>query len=240
METYFQTLQMSKSKALRVQDDAGLSLDYFCVPRHYEPYLENVLVSSGMISDRIERLARDIVNDLNMFSSEDEVPLVCLCVLKGGYKFFSDLVDSIKALNRNSGKSLPFFVDFIRMKSYENDKSTGKVTLSYVDGLDFLRGKNVLVVEDIVDTGRTIERLLKELEIYKPNNLLVVSLLVKRDLSTFMPHYVAFDIPNVFVVGYALDYNEHFRDLNHLCVINQAGIDKFKQEKKPVDNGATA
>ena len=94
-----------------------------------------------------------------------------------------------------------------------------------------LRGKNVLIVEDMIDTGRTMQKLLKTISKYEPKSVKVACLLRKRTpLSDgFVPDYVGFEIPNKYLVGYALDYNEYFRDLSHVCVINQAGIDRYKK-----------
>ena len=78
-----------------------------------------------------------------------------------------------------------------------------------------IKGKNVLIVEDIIDTGRTIVKLLKTLEKFEPKNVRVCSLLTKRTNKSngYVPHYAGFSVPEKFVVGYALDLNEHFRDL---------------------------
>lgn len=81
----------------------------------------------------------------------------------------------------------------------------------------------------VVDTGRTMKKLLTTLDKYKPKSVHVASLLVKRTpLSCgYRPDYTGFEIPNHFVVGYALDYNEYFRDLQHVCVINDVGKKKY-------------
>ncbi|KAK8734666.1 hypothetical protein OTU49_005923 [Cherax quadricarinatus] len=92
-----------------------------------------------------------------------------------------------------------------------------------------LSGRNVLVVEDIIDTGKTMEKLLAILKNHQPKSVRVASLLVKRksDSTGYRPDYCGFEIPDKFVVGYALDYNEYFRDLNHICVINDSGKKKY-------------
>ncbi|ELU15471.1 hypothetical protein CAPTEDRAFT_203422 [Capitella teleta] len=207
-------------------DQRGYDLNMFCVPMHYENDLESVLIPSGVIQDRIERLARDIFNDI------DGQPLVALCVLKGGYKFFSDLIEKIQILCRNSHKTLPISIDFIRLKSYVDDKS-GDIQVIGGDNLSSLTGKNVLIVEDIIDTGNTMLKLLNLLEQSQPKLIKVASLLVKRTpLSVgYKPDYTGFEIPDKFVVGYALDYNEYFRDLGHVCVINEAGKKKYAVQK---------
>ncbi|XP_035283914.1 phosphoribosyltransferase domain-containing protein 1b [Anguilla anguilla] len=202
----------------------GYHLDLFTFPEHYSGDLECVYLPHGIIMDRTERLARDIMDDLG------DHDIVVLCVLKGGYQFCADLVEYIKALSRNSNKSLLMRVDFIRLKSYLNDKSTEDLHIVGAEDLSVLNGKNVLIVEAIVDTGKTMKALLKHVETFKPKMVKVAGLLVKRVENAVgrSPDYVGFEIPNRFVVGYALDYNEYFRDLNHICVISESGKMKYK------------
>ena len=101
-----------------------------------------------------------------------------------------------------------------------------------MDHLSILKGKNILIVEDIIDTGRTMQRLLATLAKYEPKSVTVACLLRKRTpLSDgYAPHHVGFEIPDKFVVGYALDYNEYFRDLDHICAINDHGKEKYSAE----------
>merc|ERR1712156_351079 len=165
-------------------------------------------------------------------ASEEPEPLVSLCVLKGGYKFYSDLQDKINNLNSNHEKSVPMRVEFVRLKSYENTESAGEVQIVGVSSEELvnLKGKNVLVVEDIIDTGKTMEKLLKTLTKFSPKSVKVASLLLKRrpDCTGYRPDYLGFEIPNMFVIGYGgFDYNEYFRDLNHICIINENGKAKY-------------
>ncbi|XP_067903153.1 hypoxanthine-guanine phosphoribosyltransferase isoform X2 [Heterodontus francisci] len=210
---------MAASECVVITDDEqGYDLDLFCIPKHYSNDLERVYIPHGLIMDRTERLARDIMKAMG------DHHIVALCVLKGGYKFFADLLDYIKALNRNSDQSIPMTVDFIRLKSYCNDQSTGEIKVIGGDDLSTLTGK------DIIDTGKTMQTLLTMLQDYKPNMVKVVSLLVKRTPRSvgYRPDFVGFEVPDKFVVGYALDYNEYFRDLNHICVISEKGREKYK------------
>uniref|UniRef100_A0A8C5J4M1 Hypoxanthine-guanine phosphoribosyltransferase n=1 Tax=Junco hyemalis TaxID=40217 RepID=A0A8C5J4M1_JUNHY len=184
-------------------EESGYNKNLFCIPKHYEEDLERVFIPHGLILDRTERLARDIMQDMGSHH------IVALCVLKGGYKFFADLLDRIKALNQNGDKSVPVTVDFVRIKSYCNDSPAEKI--SFVgEELSTLNGK------DIIETGRTMKALLSKIKDKKPRMVKVVSLLVKRTCQSpgYRPDYTGFEIPDKFVVGYALDYNEYFRDLN--------------------------
>lgn len=206
-------------------EDMGYPLELFCIPTHYENDLESVLIPNGVILDRVEKLAQLIAKE---FSNE---PLTCLCVLKGGHQFFADLVDRIKKLNQNTPNSVRLVIDFIRVKSYENMDSTGTVKIIGGDSLEALKGCNVLIVEDIIDTGRTMTKLVKTIEGYDPKCVRVASLFVKRTPHSngYRPHYTGFEVSNHFVVGYALDYNEHFRDLPHVCILNEHGKTKYAQ-----------
>ena len=217
----------NKSNFIKIPDACFLyPVESFSIPKHYEDVLESVLIPHGLIIDRIERIARDIHEGFGANS------MTILCVLKGGFQFCQDLMTYITSLNRNSGRSIQVNIDFIRLKSYENEDSCGSVKALGIDNLEHLKDKNLLVVEDIIDTGKTMEKLLGTLDMLKPRSIKVCSLLLKRrpDSSGYMPDYLGFEIPNLFVSGYGgFDYNEYFRDLNHLCIMNENGRQKFKK-----------
>ena len=208
-------------------NDDGYSIDQFSIPMHYVKYVDKVMIPYGLISDRIEKLAQEIHED---YQGKN---LYVVCILKGGEKIFADLTHNLHKLNSRYGqKSIPLKHDFIRASSYVNTKTTGSVNIDKnLDQLENFRGKDILLVEDIVDTGKTLHALVKLIKQYSPKSIKVVSLLIKRlkESSKFTPDYVGFSIPEKFVVGYCLDYNEHFRDLPHICVLNSKGIEKYKK-----------
>uniref|UniRef100_A0A670YEA3 Phosphoribosyl transferase domain containing 1 n=1 Tax=Pseudonaja textilis TaxID=8673 RepID=A0A670YEA3_PSETE len=104
----------SSGRGVVISDDwPGYSLDLFTYPQHYCGDLDYVLIPHGIIVDRIERLAKDIMQDIG------HNDIVVLCVLKGGYKFCADLVEHIKNLSRNSERFISMKVDFVRVKSYQ-------------------------------------------------------------------------------------------------------------------------
>nr|XP_032631573.1 phosphoribosyltransferase domain-containing protein 1 isoform X2 [Chelonoidis abingdonii] len=197
--------QRGSGRGVVISDDLpGYSLDLFTYPQHYYGDLEYVLIPHGIIVDRTECLAKDIMQDIG------DNNIVVLCVLKGGYKFCADLVEHIETFSRNSERSISMKVDFVRLKSYHNDQSTQDMQIIGGEDLSKLTGK------DIVGTGRTMKALLNNIEKYKPKMIKVASLLVKTTSQPdgYRPDYYGFEIPNVFVVGYALEYNKDFRDLN--------------------------
>ncbi|XP_077364720.1 phosphoribosyltransferase domain-containing protein 1-like [Festucalex cinctus] len=215
-----------KKRGIVIRDDwPGYSLDLFTYPEHYRDDIDSVYIPHGVVVDRTERLARHIVED---FCADANITV--LCVLKGGYKFCADLLECIKVLGRNANKYLETRVEFIRLKSYLNDQSTEDLHIVGSRDLSFLRAKSVLIVEAIVDTGKTMKALLKHVLTFQPKMVKVAGLLVKRvpNMDDNLTDYVGFEIPNRFVVGYALDYNEYFRDLNHICVISKSGKHKYK------------
>ncbi|XP_022436231.1 phosphoribosyltransferase domain-containing protein 1 isoform X1 [Delphinapterus leucas] len=166
---------MEKTKPSEIMDDwPGYDLNLFTYPQHYYGDLDYVLIPHGIVVDRIERLAKDIMKDIGYCD------IMVLCVLKGGYKFCADLVEHLKNISRNSDRFVSMKVDFIRLKSYRNDQSMGEMQIIGGDDLSTLAGKNVLIVEDVVGTGRTMKALLGSIEKYKPNRIKVASLLVKR------------------------------------------------------------
>jgi hypoxanthine phosphoribosyltransferase len=166
-----------------------------------------ILISGGRIQRRIQALAREIRND---FPGE---PLHLVSVLKGGVFFLTDLARSI------SGE---VSFDFIAVSSYGQDtRSSGQVRLTR-DLDSSIEGKTVIVVEDILDTGMTLQYLLRLFQQRKPKHLRVAVLLDKpeRRIAPVRADYVGFSIPNEFVVGYGLDYSERYRNLPYVGVLS--------------------
>lgn len=166
------------------------------------------LVTQEQMRTRIRELGRQIAAD---YAGKD---LVLLGVLKGAYAFYADLARAIR---------IPLRVDFIVVTSYgTKSKSSGKVKL-VSDLTEPVAGKDVLLVEDIVDSGLTVNYLLKTLAKRKPRWLKVCTLLSKPERRTIDVdlQYVGFKIPNKFVVGYGLDYQQKYRNLPYLAALDQ-------------------
>jgi hypoxanthine phosphoribosyltransferase len=169
-----------------------------------------VLITGGRIQKRIQALAKEIRRD---FPKE---PLHLVSVLKGGVFFLTDLARSI------SGE---VSFDFIAVSSYgQNTRSSGQVRLTR-DLDSSIEGKTVIVVEDILDTGMTLQYLLRLFQQRKPKHLRVAVLLDKpeRRITAVRADYVGFSIPNEFVVGYGLDYAERYRNLPYVGVLKLGG-----------------
>jgi hypoxanthine phosphoribosyltransferase len=162
-----------------------------------------LLIPEGRIRARVAALARQIDADYR------DKPLSLVVVLKGAVIFAADLMRQI---------AIPFSIDFIAAASYgAATRSSGAVALRGVDGLD-LAGRHVLVVEDILDTGRTIAAILDRLRSYGSASLALCALLRKPAAAALdLPvGHVGFDIADDFVVGYGMDYAERYRNLRDI------------------------
>ena len=186
-------------------------------PPEYEGHFAFLLMDSTEIRARVKELAKLIHEDY-----KGERP-VLLCTLKGASPFYTHLSDALQ--DHRQG----YDMEFIRASSYEGTESSGNVKLS---GLKYetLKNRPVLLIEDILDTGTTLAHLVPVLqEQSQPASVQVCTLLDKRleegAQKKYTAKYVGFSIPNHFIIGYGLDYNELYRDLKDIFVISQQGID---------------
>ncbi len=166
------------------------------------------IVTQEQMRSRIRELGRQISAD---YAGKD---LVLVGVLKGAYAFFADLARAIR---------IPVQVDFIIVTSYgTRAKTSGKVKL-VTELTEKIKDRDVLLVEDIVDSGLTIQYLTKALAKQKPRSIKVCTLLSKpeRRIVDVPLQYIGFRIPNQYVVGYGLDYQQQYRNLPYLAVLDQ-------------------
>ncbi|MHC1566792.1 MAG: hypoxanthine phosphoribosyltransferase [Candidatus Syntropharchaeia archaeon] len=165
------------------------------------------LIPEEEIQKKVKELGKRISKD---YSGKD---LVVIGILKGSWIFMADLIREI---------TIPVKCDFLKVSSYVGSKSSGKVNIIADIGLSIER-KDVLLIEDIVDTGITIKSIRDMLLLRKPSSLKICSLLDKpsRRVVEIHPDYIGFEIPDRFVVGYGLDYNERFRNLRYIGVIGE-------------------
>lgn len=175
------------------------------------------MIDSKEIKARIKELAALIHDDYKGLRP------ILLCTLKGASPFYTHLSDALQDLRQG------YDMEFVRASSYEGTESSGKVVLSGLS-YDTLKGRHVLLIEDILDTGTTLQYLVPELEKNaQPASVVVCTLLDKRlpegKTKKYQAKYVGFSIPNHFIIGYGLDYNELYRDLKDIFVISQQGIE---------------
>lgn len=173
------------------------------VPQHaYGDDIEHVLISEEELHNRIQEMA----DKLSERMKDEEEDLILLCVLKGAVFFITDFARALK---------IPSQMEFMAVSSYGNSTRSSGVVRILKDLDREIAGRNVIIVEDIIDSGLTLSWLLKNLQGRHPKSLGVVSLLrkpeaVKVDIDL---EDLGFDIPNEFVVGYGLDFAERYRDV---------------------------
>jgi len=171
----------------------------------WPPEIESVLVSEAQIQRRVRQLTQEIQRD---YLGRD---LVIVSLLSGTVMFLADLIRHL---------SLPLRLDFIGVSSYGAGTESGELVFTKELRLD-VKGRDVLVVDDILDTGRTLRRVTEKLRALRPRELKICVLLDKpeRRTETITANYAGFRIPNQFVVGYGLDYAERYRNLPFIGVL---------------------
>lgn len=176
------------------------------ISQHIQEDIEYTLLNREQLQEAVQRIGREITRDY-----EGKKP-VCVCILKGASLFFTDLIREI---------DLPLSIDFMAISSYGASTETSGVVRILKD-LDIdIQGKDVIVVEDIVDSGLTLSYIKQTLEHRGASSIRIATLLDKPerrkvDLSV---DYKGFLIPNAFVVGYGLDYAEKYRNLPEIGVL---------------------
>ena len=159
-------------------------------------------INENNIIIKINEVAEKINNDFK------DKELVIICVLKGSFMFFSDLIKKI---------NVKCTIDFIKLSSYEKTKSTGKIKNLMNTEID-VKDKHILIVEDIIDTGNTINYLINYFTSLEAKSLNIATLFFKKNAYQYTknPDYVAMFIPNKFIVGYGLDYDQYGRNLTDI------------------------
>lgn len=166
----------------------------------------NVLFSEEEIKRRVKELAD------TLYSLYHEEEVVFVCTLKGAVFFACDLLKSYKGDGR---------IEFLRVSSYEGESSTGKINLKLPLNAESINDKHVVIVEDIVDTGYTLDYIRKYVLDMHPKSLVECTLLDKksRRVVDIEPTYSGFAIDDLFVIGYGLDYDQKYRNLPYIGVV---------------------
>ena len=169
--------------------------------------IEYVMLSKEQIQSKVQELA-GILNE--KYAGKNPV---FIGVLKGVFMFFADMVREI---------TVPCEIDFMCISSYHGTESTGQSVVKKDVSVD-LKGRHVVILEDIYDTGNSLDFTYRYLQGKEPASLTICTLLDKPERRkpgiTLVPDYVGFTIPNEFVVGYGLDFNEHYRNLPFVGVL---------------------
>ncbi|MCP4290322.1 MAG: hypoxanthine phosphoribosyltransferase [bacterium] len=170
------------------------------------PFIEKVLISSEDITRRVRQLGNDISNDY-----KDSTPIF-VCILKGAYPFLADLTRCV---------SIEHEVDFMAVSSYGGGTQSSGVVKIEKDLKANITDRDIILVEDIIDTGLTIDNLIALLKVRNPRSIRVAAFVDKKIARKVdVPlHYTGFEIPNEFVIGYGLDYDEKYRNLPFIGVM---------------------
>ena len=176
------------------------------VPARWCKEVERILITDKQLARRVKSLAQQIEKD---FAGRE---MVVVSLLNGTVVFLADL---IRQLN------LPLRLDFIGVSSYGADTKSGELVFTKELRLD-VRGRDVLLVDDILDTGKTLSRVLPKLKALKPRRIKICVLLDKpaRRVEKIKADFAGFSIPDFFVVGYGLDYAERYRNLPFVGVLH--------------------
>ena len=176
------------------------------VPRRLRSEVEKILITEEQLARRIRILAREIEKD---FHGRE---MVVVSLLSGTVMFLADLMRHL---------NLPLRLDFIGVSSYGTGTESGELVFTKELRLD-VRGRDVLLVDDILDTGKTLSRVMPKLRALKPRRLKVCVLLDKleRRVEKIQADYVGFAVPDFFVVGYGLDFAERYRNLPFVGVLH--------------------
>lgn len=177
--------------------------------------MTELTLSPLLTEEKIKSRVRELGKTLTALcqSESKSGPVVAVCILKGSFVFYSDLVREIDA---------DITTEFLGVSSYgDSMKSSGEVKLT-LDLTNSIEGKTVVLIEDIIDTGLTMDFLCKTLKARNPRKILTCSLLLKPDALKvpFKPDYVGFEIGNDFVVGYGLDYQGYYRNLPYVARVD--------------------
>ena len=176
--------------------------------------IEKVLLSEEQLKEIVERLGSEISNDYK------DKKLVLVSVLKGSVVFMADLMRAI---------TVPCVIDFMSVSSYgSGTKTSGVVKIIKDLDADVVNGADLLIVEDILDSGVTLEYLMKVLSVRNPNSIKICTLLDKpeRRKANVFADYAGAQIPDAFVVGYGLDYDEKYRNLPFVGALKPAVYEK--------------
>lgn len=176
-----------------------------------EDRIGETLISSERLQARIAQVGAEISRD---YQGQE---IILLCVLKGSMMFTADLMRHL---------DIPVVLDFVAVSSYGSATSTSGVVRIQKDVEEKIAGRHVLVVEDIVDSGLTLTYLLEHLRLRGPASLKVACLLDKPDRRRVpVPvDYLGFEIEDKFVIGYGLDFDEHYRNLGYIGVMKEDAI----------------
>ncbi len=169
--------------------------------------IQRILISEEMIQARVKEMGAEISED---YKGRD---LIIISILKGGVYFLTDLTRAI---------NVPHVIDFMVVSSYGDSQETSGIVRLIKDLKEDIRHRHVILIEDIIDTGLTLDYLVKNLKTREPASIEACTFLSKpsRRKVDVPVKYLGYEVPDEFAVGYGLDYKQHYRNLPFICVFN--------------------
>ena len=194
----------------------------FPISPFYRKYIKSVLISEADLEKRSAEIAMQIADTYK------ERPYYIIVTLKAAAEFYMMIYKYLKKIYESGKYNNCVRHEYLRVKSYENTKSAGSIT--FIGGESFsAKDKEVLIIEDMIDTGRTIKTMIEKYKSEGAKSVKVATLAIKESHpKDIRVDFVAFKVPNVFAIGFGMDYNEYVRDLSCVCVLNSDGFEAFK------------
>lgn len=200
------------------------------IPEDNYEDIDYVLLPEGLVKSRVEKMAQDIFKE---YCGKRDKPLKIFVIMNGAFQFYSDILFHLKKMSQYKPEKLSFETEFIKIKGYVNTESKLEEISDSSISESMVKGQDILIVEDIYDSGTLMSRVLAHINKYEPNSVQAAVLLHKENPANikynFAAKFTGFTCPaGAFVIGYGMDYNEYFRELSHVCIINKAAIEKYK------------
>lgn len=220
-------------EGVEISDDTVFDKKMFAMPDEEYEEIDHILVPEGLIKSRVERLAQNIYSDY--VESTKTRRLQIFVIMNGAFQFFSDLQDYLKKVREYKSERLEYDVHFIKIKGYVNTESVLEKIDDAVLPEELINGKDILIVEDVYDSGNCMDVLYRHINKFEPHSVKAAVCVHKCNPKNlkygYSADYIGFTVPgDKFLVGYGMDYNEHFRDLSHICVISKEGIEKYREK----------
>ncbi len=225
------SVNLQKAKSITINSDKFINAGLLNISALYRKYINEVVIPYGMIVDRIEAQAKQILEE---YQGKD---IVFLVMLKGAITYANYLMKFIYEISDRIEYKGRISFEYISSSSYSHDKSTGQLKVSKSDDvLEKLKEKNLIIVEDTYDSGFSLNCFIADYLISLGlSSLKTCVLFYKSNKENFkydlQIDYIGFSLPgDAFIIGFGLDYQEKFRDLKHLCVISDQGLKSLKNE----------
>lgn len=219
-----------RDECIVIDKSLYIKTDLLSIPIEYKKYLSSVAISYGFICDRIEELARRILTENN---NKDITFVVCM---KSALMYSNYLMKFMTNLKKDINFTGSIYFEYISSTSYKGMKSTGELVIQSSDEVfKSLEGKDIIILEDMYDSGSSLNQLIEYMKRFKIKSIKISSLFLKANVKhlkyDLKLDYIGFCVPeDAFVVGFGMDYNELFRDLNHSCLVSEEGLKLLKEK----------